>query len=78
MSIEYAELAANAVVVVSQADREEANAEEIAEQFRQLVPAVVTVPYDRAIRRRWKRWNLLAEPTQDAYLQAAAAAAERL
>ena len=74
----YAELAANAVVVVSQADREEANAEEIAEQFRQLVPAVVTVPYDRAIRRRWKRWDLLAEPTQDAYLQAAAAVAERL
>lgn len=74
----YAQLAANAVVIVSQADREEANAEDIAEQFRQLVPAVVTVPYDRAIRRRWKRWDLLAEPTQDAYMQAAAAVAERL
>lgn len=74
----YAELAANAVVVVSQADREEANAEEIAEQFRKIVPAVATIPYDRAIRRRWKRWDLLDEPTRDAYLQAAAAVAERL
>lgn len=74
----YAQLAANAVVVVSQADREEANAEDIAEQFRHIVPAAVTIPYDRAIRRRWKRWDLLAEPTQNAYMKAAAAVAERL
>lgn len=76
----YAELAESAVVIVSQADkdREEATAEAIADGFRSLVPSVVTIPYDRAIRRRWKRWELLARPTQEAFLRAAGAVARSL
>lgn len=73
-----ARLADQAVVVVSQADREEASADEIAAGFRDGARAALTVPYDRALRAPWLRFNALHSVTQDAYLRAAAAVSEGL
>lgn len=70
-----ARLADQAVVLVSQADREEADASSIAQGFDALARAVVTVPYDPAMRQQWLRVDNLAAATQRAYLRAAAAVA---
>lgn len=71
-------LAGNAVVVVSQADREEATADSIAAGFGDLARAVVTVPYDPAMRSQWLRVANLAPATRRAYLRAAAEVARGL
>lgn len=71
-------LSANAVVVVSQADREEADAASIARGFEGIARDVVTVPYDPGMRAQWLRLDNLAKPTQRAYLRAAAAVAAGL
>lgn len=65
-------------MLVSQADREEADASSIARGFDALARAVVTVPYDPAMRQQWLRVDNLAAPTQRAYLRAAAAVAAGL
>ncbi|MGI8647793.1 MAG: ATPase [Acidimicrobiales bacterium] len=65
-------LADGAVVIVSQADKDEADAGAIAEGFRDLARAVVTVPYDPAMRAQWLRYEGLARQTKRAYLRAAA------
>lgn len=68
-------LADGAVVVVSQADRDEKPAAEVAEHYRGLARAAVTIPYDRAMRADWLRYDALSAPTQRAWLRAAAAVA---
>lgn len=73
-----ARLAQQAVVIVSQADREEADAAAIAHGYTDLARAVVTVPYDPAMRRQWLRVDFLHSNTQRAYLRAAAAVARGL
>lgn len=73
-----AHLADNAVVLVSQADREEAQAASIAQGFDAIARAVVTVPYDPAMRQQWLRVDNLSPVTQRAYLRAAAAVAAGL
>lgn len=73
-----ARLADQAVVVVSQADREEAEAASIAQGFDALARAVVTIPYDPALRAQWLRVDNLAPATRRAYLRAAAAVAAGL
>lgn len=71
-------LAEAAVVVVSQADREEASAETIAAGFDGLAREAVTIPYDRAMRTPWLRSRALQPATQRAYLRAASAVSEGL
>lgn len=73
-----AQLAERAVVIVSQADREEAKAAEIARGFEPIARQVVTIPYDPAMRAQWLRVEALAQSTQRAYLRAAAAVAAGL
>lgn len=73
-----ARLADQAVVLVSQADREEAQAASIAQGYDALARAVVTVPYDPAMRAQWLRVDNLAPSTRRAYLRAAAAVAAGL
>lgn len=73
-----ADLAEKAVVVVSQADREEASAKDIAEGFKGLSRAAITVPYDRAMRAPWLRYDNLQRATQRAYLRVAASVASGL
>ncbi len=71
-------LADSAVVVVSQADREEASATTIAAGYDGLLRQAVTIPYDRALRAPWLRFKALQPLTQRAYLRAAAAVSEGL
>jgi len=71
-------LAEAAVVVVSQADREEASAATIATGFDGLARQAVTIPYDRAMRTPWLRSGNLQPETQRAYLRAAVAVSEGL
>jgi len=71
-------LADAAVVVVSQADREEASATTIAAGYDGLLRQAVTIPYDRALRAPWLRFKALQPLTQRAYLRAAAAVSEGL
>lgn len=73
-----AHLASNAVVIVSQADREEKSAADIAQAFAGMVSEVVTIPYDPAVRQQWLRYDALNSSTKAAYLAAAAAVARRL
>lgn len=73
-----ASLANQAVVIVSQADREEASAADIADRFSGLARAAVTIPYDKAMRAPWLRLDNLQPVTQRAYLEAAKAVAEGL
>jgi len=73
-----AALADQAVVVVSQADREEASAATIAAGYDGLARTAVTIPYDKAMRDPWLRLDNLAPATQRAYLAAAAAVAAGL
>lgn len=73
-----AALADQAVVIVSQADREEASAAEIAAGYDGLARTAVTIPYDKAMRTPWLRLDNLQPATQRAYLSAAAAVAAGL
>jgi len=73
-----AHLAGHAVVIVSQADREEASATSIANRYDGLARTAVSIPYDRAMRTPWLRYDNLNTTTQRAYLTAAAAIAEGL
>lgn len=70
-----AALADQAVVIVSQADREEASAATIAAGYDGLARTAVTIPYDKALRAPWLRLDNLHRDTQRAYLAAAAAVA---
>ncbi len=71
-------LADQAVVVVSQADREEASAATIAAGFEGLARTATTIPYDKAMRAPWLRVDNLTPEAQRAYLAAAAAVAAGL
>jgi len=73
-----AALAEATVIVVSQADREEASAATIAAGYDGLAAQAVTIPYDRAMRAPWLRFAALQPVTQRAYLRAAAAVSEGL
>jgi hypothetical protein len=70
-----AALADQAVVIVSQADREEASAATIAAGYDGLARTAVTIPYDRAMRTPWLRLDNLESATRRAYLAAASAVA---
>ena len=76
----FAELAANAVVIVSQSDRNgtEAQVRAVAGGFEPLARATVTIPYDAALRKGQIRYSSLRPATQRAWLAAAAAVAEGL
>ncbi|WP_312182232.1 AAA family ATPase [Arthrobacter sp.] len=73
----YAELARGAVVIVSQADRNgtEAQARKVAEAFKVLARAAVTIPYDPALVKGQIRYASLRPATQRAWLKATAAVA---
>lgn len=73
-----AALADGAVVVVSQADRDEKPADTIAAHYRGLARTAVTIPYDKAMRADWLRHDGLSAATQRAWLRAAAAVAAGL
>ena len=74
-----AKLAENAVVIISQwKPQDRAEAQRIAELFTPLVRAVVTVPYDEALKAGRIRYDALAKPTKRAWLAAAAAVARGL
>ena len=73
-----AALAANAVVVISQADREEPPATSLVDGFAGIAREVVMIPYDRAMREQWLRSDKLAPATRAAWLHAAAAVARGL
>lgn len=72
------QLAHNAVVVVSQADKEERQACALVDGFSNLARTVVTIPYDPAMREQWLRSDNLAPATRAAWLHAAAAVAAGL
>lgn len=73
-------LAQSAVVIVAQADREERDAETVADMFRQMLPpeAVITLPFDHGLRCMQLRHDNLTAVTQRGYLRAAAEIAQRL
>jgi MinD-like ATPase involved in chromosome partitioning or flagellar assembly len=71
-------LADGAVVIVSQADRDEKPAAEVAEHYRGLARAAVTIPYDKAMRADLLRYEALSPETQRAWLRAGAAVAAGL
>ncbi|WP_026551410.1 ParA family protein [Arthrobacter sp. H20] len=74
-----AQLAANAVVIISQWKAEDGEeARRIADGFAPLVRRVVTVPYDQALKAGRIRHNALKPATQRAWLAAAAAVAQGL
>ncbi|WP_028279610.1 hypothetical protein [Arthrobacter sp. H5] len=76
----YEELSQNAVVIVSQSDKNgtAAQAQAIADGFHQLARHAVTIPYDVALLKGRIRWGSLRPPTQRAWFGAAAAVAEGL
>ncbi|MCC3268238.1 ParA family protein [Arthrobacter gengyunqii] len=76
----FAELATNAVVIVSQSDRNgtDAQVRAVAGGFEPLARATVTIPYDAALRKGQIRYGSLRPATQRAWLAAAAAVAEGL
>ena len=76
----YAELARDAVVIVSQSDRNgtDNQARTVAEGFSQLARAAVTIPYDPALRKGQIRYESLKPVAQRAWLAAAAAVADGL
>lgn len=76
----YAALSQNAVVIVSQSDRNGTTAEarHIAEGFNELARRAVTIPYDVALLKGRIRWGSLRPATQRAWLAATAAVAEGL
>ena len=77
--VHSAKLAENAVVIISQWKPEDTDeARRIAAGFEPLVRAVVTVPYDPALKAGRIRHNALKPATQRAWLAAAAAVAKGL
>lgn len=76
----YAELSQNAVVIVSQSDKNgtAAQAQHIADGFAQLARSAVTIPYDVALLKGRIRWGALKPASQGAWLAAAAAVAQGL
>ena len=76
----FAQLAAGAVVIVSQSDRNGTDAQirSVAQGFEPLARATVTIPYDAALRKGQIRFGSLRPATQRAWLAAAAAVAEGL
>ncbi|WP_028264604.1 MinD/ParA family ATP-binding protein [Arthrobacter sp. MA-N2] len=74
-----AELASNAVVIVSERQRGEARlSQETAEKFRPYVRDVVVVPFDEALKSGQIRFGALQPATRRAWLRAAAAVARGL
>lgn len=74
-----AQLAENAVVIISQWKPEDGDeARRIADGFAPLVRKVVTVPYDPALKAGRIRYTSLKPDTQRAWLAAAAAVAQGL
>jgi len=71
-------LADGAVVIVSQADREEASAATIVAGYEGLARQALAIPYDRAMRAPWLRYSALRPATRRAYLAAAAVVSEGL
>ena len=71
-------LADGAVVIVSQADREEASAATIVAGYEGLARQALAIPYDRAMRAPWLRYSALQPATRRAYLAAAAVVSEGL
>lgn len=76
----YAQLSQNAVVIVSQSDKNgtAAQAQHIADGFAELARAAVIIPYDVALLKGRIRWGSLKPGTQNSWLAAAAAVAEGL
>ncbi|MEE1620619.1 ATPase [Zafaria sp. J156] len=76
----YAELARNAVVVVSQHEQRGSREQlgRIAYGFRRLARAVVTVPYDPSLVKGQIRFEALRPATRHAWLEAAAAVSSGL
>ena len=73
-----AQLAANAVVIVSQSEKTGTGAQAIADGFTGLARRAVTIPYDDALHSGKIRYDALNRATQRAWLAAAAAVAEGL
>lgn len=77
---EYAELARNAVVIISVADKEasKADVQNIVDGFTGMVRDILTIPYDPAIIDGHLAFDNLRPATQRAALAAAAAIARGL
>lgn len=75
-----AQLARDAVVVVSQADHKagSAQAEKVADGFRSMARAASVIPFDAAMRAGKLSYDALKPETQRAWLAAAAAVAQGL
>jgi MinD-like ATPase involved in chromosome partitioning or flagellar assembly len=75
-----AALAAEATVVVSQSDPDlgHGDAREVAERFRSIARAAVTIPFDDALHSGRIRFSALAPRTRRAWLRGAAEVAEGL
>ena len=75
-----ANLAANAVVVITQADSKATptDIKRVAQGYQSMAPAVITIPFDPAMVDGLLRYGSLRPPTQRAWLNAAAAVAKRL
>ena len=75
-----AQLARDAVVVVSQADHKggSAQAEKVADGFRSMARAASVIPFDPAMRAGKLSYDALKPETQPAWLAAAAAVAQGL
>lgn len=75
-----ADLAANAVAIVSQADQKapKSDLKRITAGYRELTRAVVAIPHDPAMVSGWLRWGALAGQTRRAWLAAGAAVAAGL
>jgi MinD-like ATPase involved in chromosome partitioning or flagellar assembly len=77
---DYEQLSRNAVVIVSQSDKNgtSAQAHAIASGFTELARSAVTIPFDPALLKGRIRYGSLRPATQRAWLAAAAAVAEGL
>ncbi|MGX5693875.1 AAA family ATPase [Dermacoccus abyssi] len=73
-----AELARNAVIVVSHASTNDPAPEQVAPRFEGMAREVLTIPHDPAMAREWLRWDDLAPRTQRAWLAVGAAIARGL
>jgi len=73
-----AQLAANAVVVVSQSEKTGGGAQSIASNYAPLARRAVTIPYDNALHKGKLRYDALAPDAKRAWLAAAAAVAQGL
>ena len=75
-----AQLAENAVVVITQADSKAPPTDtlRVAQGYQSMAPAVISIPFDPAMVDGLLRYGSLRTPTQRAWLSAAAAIAQRL